>query len=698
MKLTDAVDYTVTEGVAVITIDNPPVNAINAAVSQGLHAAMQRANADADAQGVLIICDGRTFVAGADIRGFSKSKKKGLSAIETEKQYDECPKPIVAAVHGTAFGGGFELAMRAHYIMAAPGSRFALPEVTLGILAGAGGTQKLPRMIGVEPALDLMISGEPMGLEDAMKYGLVDRAATSIKGLRGEALTWLRELIDSGAPLKRIQNRNEKLAEARDNPGFFDAYRKKVAKKIRGFEAPAAIIRCVEACVNESYEEGRRIEVEEFLKLRAGPQRPALSHLFFAERAARKVADLPKDIRPLPVQKVGIIGAGTMGGGIAMSFANAGKDVVLVESRQENLDRGLATIKRNYQRSVKSGRFTPTDVEERLSRLSGTLDRERLHNCDLIIEAVFENMDLKKEIFRDLDRIARHGAILATNTSGLDINEIAAVTGRPEAVIGLHFFSPANVMKLVEVVRGDATGAEALSTALQVLPKIGKVPVVVGVCPGFVGNRILYARTWQTNELLHAGTSPVAIDKAMVDFGFPMGPLQARDLAGMDIGWNKATSRGETLKDVMCEKGRLGQKNGLGFYRYDPETRRAEPDPGVEEIIAAFNKEKGHKQRSTGPEEIVERHLYAMINEAALILEEGIAARPSDIDVIYTNGYGWPKYTGGPMFWADRQGLPAIVSRLEEFLAADGNSRWRPAPLLTRLAREGKTFADLNQS
>ena len=691
--VTDMVELEIRGGVALVTVDNPPVNALARGVRDGLFEAVTRAREDAEVEAVVIVCKGRTFIAGADIREFGRPQE-GRIMFEAQDAIEQSPKPVVAAIHGTALGGGLEIALCCHYRVAVDSALFGLPEVKLGILPGAGGTQRLPRVVGVEKALSMMTGGDPIGTDEALATGLIDEIAAG--DLSERAIAYAEQVVAEGRPLKRVKESNHELEAVKGKPEIFDEFRKSIARKTRGFLAPEAIVQCVEAAVNEPFDEAIRFEREQFVKLVTSPHSIAQRYCFFAERQANKVPDVPKETPQIPIQKVGIIGAGTMGGGISMSLANAGIPVTMVEAGQQALDRGLSVVRKNYERSASRGRISQQEVEGRMGCIHGALDIEQLADCDLVIEAVFENMDLKKDIFRKLDGICRDGAILASNTSALDIDEIAGATRRPEAVIGLHFFSPANVMKLIEVVRGRETGKEVIATCMALARRIDKIAVLVGVCRGFVGNRMLFGRTVQSRKLILQGALPWDVDRVLYDFGFPMGPFAMGDLAGLDIGWNPKTSKGETLRDRLCEMGRRGQKTGAGYYNYDPQTRERTPEPEVAKVIQDYAREKGIALRDIDDEEILQRCLFPMVNEAAKILEEGIAIRPSDIDVVWVNGYGWPSYRGGPVFWADSVGLASIVARMREFGEQDGgNGFWQPAALLEKLAREGKGFKDL---
>jgi len=688
VALTDSVDYQVEEGVAILTVDNPPVNALSQGVRQGISDGLDRALADDSARAIVLVCEGRTFIAGADITEFSGAPQEpGLHPVLTNM--DNASKPLVAAIHGTALGGGLETALCCHYRVAVPEARFGLPEVNLGLVPGAGGTQRLPRLIGVEMALRMVTSGEPIDASQALELGLVDRLVEG--DLRREAAAFAREKAQQGE-LPRVRDREDRLQPARDNAEVFAAARAAIARRARGFLAPEYNIRCVEAAVNLPFDKGMAEESRLFMELMGGTQAPAQQYFFFAERQAAKVPDIPRDLEQVPVSRVGVIGAGTMGGGIAMNMANAGIPVTVVEVKPEALDRGLGVVRRNYENTARKGRISAEDVETRCGLITGSLDLADLADCDLVIEAVFEDMAVKQDIFRRLDTIVRPGAILASNTSALDLNEIASVTARPESVIGLHFFSPANVMKLLEVVRGEKTAPEVVATCMAFAKRIRKVAVLVGVCHGFVGNRILFQRQYQADRLAHEGAAPSDIDRALYDFGFPMGPFQMSDLAGLDIGWNAETSTGSTVRERLCELGRLGQKSGGGFYDYD-ENRNFTPAPVAVELFKEFAAREGIERRDIGEEEILERLLFPMINEGAKILEEGIAIRASDIDVVYVYGYGWPVYRGGPMYYANSIGLDKILERLRHYHEQTGDDVWQPAALLEELAASGKGFS-----
>ncbi|MDP4540122.1 3-hydroxyacyl-CoA dehydrogenase NAD-binding domain-containing protein [Qipengyuania sp. DY56-A-20] len=647
--------------ILVVTSDNPPVNALGQRVREGLKAAIEQAAADDAIKAIVIRCEGRTFFAGADITEFGKPPQ-GPSLPEVCAAIEASDKPVVAAIHGTALGGGCEIALACHYRVAVPSAKLGLPEVKLGLIPGAAGTQRLPRLVGAEAALPLVVIGNPVSAKQAQKIGLVDTLLDEAD-LAGGAATFAKSQIGKPVPRTSEMNNNR---DGVANPDIFDEFRAKNGRKLRGFDAPNAGIEAVRAAGELSFAEGVKKERALFSKLMTGTQSAAMRHYFFAERAANKIDDLAADTKPIPIEKVGIIGAGTMGGGIAMNFLSAGIPVNILEMKQDALDRGTATIRKNYENTAKRGRMSPEQVESAMGLLTPTLEYGELAECDLVIEAVYENMDVKKEVFRTLDETVKQGAILASNTSYLDIDEIATATKRPGYVVGLHFFSPANVMKLLEVVRGANTRDDVLATAMKLSKAIGKVAAVSGVCPGFIGNRMLSKRQEQANQLIMEGANYWEVDDVLLEFGFPMGPFQMGDLAGIDIGWHRDPSKVTTVREALCAVGRFGQKAGKGFYDYD-EARQRTPSDEVKQIIADFATRSGTPQRDVSKQEIEERLLYPMVNEGAKILEEGMAQRASDIDVVWINGYGWPLYTGGPMFWADTIGLDTVVSGLEKY-------------------------------
>ena len=678
--------------IAVITLNSPPVNALSAKVRNGLAAGFKAADEDPQTKAIVLICEGRTFIAGADITEFGKPATDSASLFDVQKAMEDNSKPVIAAIHGTALGGGLEVALCAHYRVAVPSAKVGLPEVNLGLLPGAGGTQRLPRIVGAAKALEMVTSGQHVPAKAALAMGLVDELAPE-GDLRNAAIAFAKKVLAEKRPLVKIRDNDTKMVEDRQHPEIFAEFRKANARKFRGFLAPEYNIQCVEAAVNLPFDEGIKVERKLFVELVTGTQSAAQRYVFFAERQVWKLPDVPEDTALLPVAKVGVIGAGTMGGGISMNFLNAGIPVTIVETSAAALERGLGVIRKNYETTAKRGRLTMEDVETRMGLLTGALDMSALSDADLIIEAVFENMDIKKEVFGKLDAIAKPGAILASNTSYLNVDEIAAATSRPESVIGLHFFSPANVMRLLEVVRGDATSRSVIATSMQIAKKIGKIAALVGVCHGFVGNRMLSMRQRQAQAILLEGAMPWDIDRVLYDFGFPMGPFAMSDLAGLDIGWNKETSKGETLRDQLCELDRRGQKTGAGFYDYD-EARNAKPSPVTADLIDKFRAAKGVNVRAFTDEEIIERCIYPMINEGAKILQEGKASRASDIDIVWINGYGWPVYRGGPMFYGDTVGLKTVVASLTK-LAREMGDEWAPCELLVKTAEAGGKLSEL---
>ena len=643
------------DDVLVVLVNNPPVNALSWHVRQGLHDGFTEALADDSVKAIVLRCDGSTFIAGADITEFGKPPQ-GPDFNAVLNMIEGSSKPVVAAIHGTALGGGLETALVCHYRIAVPSAKLGVPEVKLGLLPGAGGTQRLPRLVGVEAAATMCSLGEPVPAAKAKDMGLIDALAGEAT-LGDDAIAFAREMIVKGPRPTRSLPVNGDVA-------VIEQLKVTNARKWKGFEAPYANLACVEAATRLPFDEGQAFERSQFMKLMGGSQSAAQRHMFFAERQAAKIDGLPKDLPLRDIKKVGVIGAGTMGGGISMNFLAAGIPVTIVEMVQENLDRGVGVIRKNYEASAAKGRFTTEKVEAMMAALTPTLSLDDLADCDLIIEAVYESMDVKKEVFGKLDAICKPGAILASNTSYLNVDKIAASTSRPQDVLGMHFFSPANVMKLLEVVRGEKTAPDVLATAMAIGKKIGKVAVVSGVCDGFIGNRMLSKRQQPANALLMEGALPDQIDKVFTDFGFPMGPFQMSDLAGLDIGWHRDPSRVETLRDALCAAGRFGQKNGKGFYDYD-EKRNRTPSAEVNAIIDDFRSKSNLAKREITDQEIIERCLYPMVNEGHLILEEGMAQRPSDIDVVWIYGYGWPIYRGGPMFWGDLEGAGKIVAALE---------------------------------
>jgi 3-hydroxyacyl-CoA dehydrogenase len=677
--------------IAVLTLDSPPVNALSAGVRDGMALGIAQALAEPAVRAIVLLCAGKTFIAGADIAAFGKPPQ-GTSVFEVLSRIEGSRVPVVAAIHGTALGGGLEVALTCHYRVAVPSARCGLPEIKLGLLPGAGGTQRLPRIVGAQRALEIMTSGEHIGAKACADMGLVD-ALVEEGQLRKGAVAFARALLAEKRPLKKVRDLEDKLAADRAQPEIFERFRAANARKFRGFQAPEAIIRCVEAAVNLPFEEGMKFERALFLELVASTQSAAQRYVFFAERAVWKIPDVPEDTPRLALNQVGVVGAGTMGGGIAMTFLNIGLPVTIVETSEQALERGLATIRRNYENTLKRGRLTQDELEKRMSLLTGTLSLDALAQSDLVIEAVFENMEVKKELFAKLDGIAKPGAILASNTSYLDVNEIASATKRPESVIGMHYFSPANVMRLLEVVRGDKSSKPVIATVMQLARSTGKIAALVGVCPGFVGNRMLRQRQREAQQLILEGALPWDVDRVLYDFGFPMGPFAMSDLAGLDLGWTRESSTGQTMREILCEMDRRGQKTGAGYYDYDAQ-RQATPSPLVERLVLELAEKKGIARRVVSDAEILQRCIYPMINEGARILEEGKAIRASDIDIVWVNGYGWPVYRGGPMFYADTLGLDQVLATLREFEARLGPD-FKPSRLLEQMAAEGRRFQDL---
>jgi 3-hydroxyacyl-CoA dehydrogenase len=682
--INDVVDLSAQGDIAIVTLNSPPVNALSAKVREGLHKAFTGAIADSAVAAIVLICDGRTFIAGADISEFGKPSI-GPSIREIQDLVESAPKPVITAIHGTALGGGLEIALATHYRVATNTAKAGLPEVNIGLLPGAGGTQRLPRIVGVETALDLLTSGRHVPAQEALRMGLFDRLVET--DLREGAITFAHLVVAEGKPLRRIRDSNEKLDAARGHPEVFAKFRKANAKRFRGFDAPEANIQAIEAAVNEPFEAAMEIERDLFRTLMAGTQSGAQRHVFFAERQVSKIPDIADDTPTRPIQKVGIVGAGTMGGGIAMNFLNVGLPVTIVETEQAALNDGVATIRRNYERSLSTGKLKQSDFDARMELLTSSLQIQDLADCDLVIEAVFELMDVKKTVFTQLDRIAKPNAILASNTSYLNIDEIAAATSRPQDVLGLHFFSPANVMALLEVVRGRATAKDVIATAMKLGKQINKVAVLAGNCHGFIGNRMLAQRQREVLQLWLEGAKLWDIDRVVYDFGMPMGPFAMNDLAGIDLGLDPNNKTPTSVREALVHMGRRGQKTSAGYYDYDERGNRANSDL-VEQVVRDFASKQGITQREISDQEILERCLYPMVNEGAKILNEGVALRASDIDVVWVKGYGWPAYRGGPMYWAELVGLGEILGRLRELQ----REAFEPAPLLERLVAEGRGF------
>lgn len=685
------VHYRVQDGVAVLVLDNPPVNAASQGLRAGIVAGVKRAAEDAAVRAVVLIGAGRTFVAGADIREFGKPPQpphfpEVLDALESS------PKPVVAALHGTALGGGLEFALACHYRVALVSARCGLPEVNLGLLPGGGGTQRLPRLAGAEKGLELILGGKPIGAGEALKLGVVDAVfdADDAAALEAHAVAFAQARANGGGPHPKVRDRQVRAPE-----GLFERVRAGNARKWKGLLAQWRIVDCVQAACEKSFDEGLAVEREHFLALRASPESAALRHAFFAEREAAKVPDLPKDVRPRPIARAAVIGAGTMGGGIAMCFANAGIPVQILDLKPEALEQGLQRVRDNYATSVARGSLPQAKADRALSLIDAASAYEQIAQADIVVEAVFEEMSVKQAVFGELDRVMKPGAILASNTSTLDVDAIAAATRRPQDVIGTHFFSPANVMKLQENVRGKASGADTIATVMDLARRLGKVPVLAGNAFGFIGNRILYAYGRECDFLLEEGATPWQIDAALQDFGFPMGLYRMRDLAGLDVGWRVRKAQAATrdparryspVADRICEQGHYGQKTGRGYYRY--EGREAHPEPETEALIRAVAQERGIAQRPVDAEGIVRRALCAMVNEGARILGEGIALRASDIDVTWLYGYGFPRYRGGPMFWAQQQGLAQVLDWMRAYHAEQGED-WAPAAALVDAAQRG---------
>jgi len=676
------VTYGLVDDIGVITIDSPPVNALSHAVRQGLLDAIQIAEDDTS-RAVLVICDGRTFVAGADITEFGKPPKEPWLP-DLLNEIEASSKLVVSALHGTALGGGFELALASHYRCALDSTRVGLPEVKLGLLPGAGGTQRVPRLAGVKAALDLIIGGSPIGATKAHALGLIDKVVNG--DLRTEAMAYVRQLLDADTPIRRTSE----LVVASVPDELFEDAKIGVEKRARGQHAPQRIVDVVEAAATLPFVDGLAKERELFLKCMQDPQSRALQHLFFAERQSAKIRGLSRETPMRDIQTVGIIGGGTMGGGIAMNFANAGFSVSMIEISDEALERGLSIVDRNYAGSVKRGKLSESDAAARREMISGATDYAVLGEVDLVIEAVFEDPDLKNKIFAKLDGVCKPGAILATNTSYQDVDEIAAATGRPDDVIGLHFFSPAHIMKLLEVVRGAKTADDVLATCMVLAKKIRKIPVMSGVCYGFIGNRMLQPYMREAQLCLIEGATPEQVDLAAQKWGMAMGPVSVADLAGLDIGYKarqaldveeRGDPRAFRVPDALVEMGRLGQKSGAGFYAYDAKTRKKSNDPAVLAVIEREARALGVDRREIGDNEIVDRLMFALVNEGLRIVEEGIAQRPSDVDVVYAFGYGFPAYRGGPLHYADAVGLDKVLARIREFRERFGAVSWTPAPL-----------------
>ena len=687
--------------IALLSIDNPPVNPLSSGVRQGLYDGVTEALEDADVKAIVLTGMHRAFIAGADISEFGAAATQGVGLHDALEKMEDSDKPIIAAINGTAFGGGLEVALCCDYRIAAAGAPVGLPEVKLGLLPGAGGTQRLPRLIGAALAVKAIVSGNPIFAPEAYEMGIIDKIAEG--DIVEAGIAYAEEIIAAGSVTRKIRDMDDKIAADRGNTELFKEARARLEKTNRNQNAPAQILKCIQAAVNaDNFDEGMQIERKLFAECMEDPQREALIHIFFAERAANKIPGLSKDVPLIEINKGSVIGSGTMGGGIAMCFATAGIPVRLHDNDAENLARGLKVIEGNFARTVSRGRLTQEEMDKRMSLIIPTENFDDLGDGDVVIEAVYENLDLKKEIFTKLDKVMKDGALLATNTSGLDVDAIAACTSRPEFVCGMHFFSPANVMRLLEVVRGKESSPVTLGTAMALGKRLGKVSVVAGNCPGFIGNRMIGGYSRQANLMILEGAKPAQIDKVIFDFGLAMGPFAMADMVGLDLGWrarkmmggsNEVTAR---IPDALCELDRYGQKNGKGYYQYDEGDRTPKPDSIADEVIDDVSNELGYTRREFSDDEILKRCIYPLVNIGAKLLEEGHALRASDIDTVYVNGYGFPSYVGGPMWYADTQGLDKVLVDIERFFEESGDDVWKPSELLQKLVAEGNNFASLN--
>ena len=695
------VHYEARGNIALLSIDNPPVNPLSSGVRQGLFDGVSSALADDAIEAIVLTGMHRAFIAGADISEFGAAATEGVGLGEALDKMEGSTKPIIAAINGTAFGGGLEVALCCDYRIAAAAAPVGLPEVKLGLLPGAGGTQRLPRLVGAEAAVQAIVSGNPIMAPDALTMGIVDRVASG--DIIDDAIAYAHEIIADGAATRKVRDLEDKISADRGNTALFEKFAANLDKTHRGQFAPAQILQCVEAAVNaESFDEGMAVERARFAECMSDPQREALIHIFFAERAANKIPGLSKDVPLLDINKGSVIGAGTMGGGIAMCFANAGIPVRVHDNDPENLARGIKVIEGNYARTVSKGRLTQEEMDKRMSLIIPTENFDDLGDGDIVVEAVYENLDLKKEIFARLDKVMKQGALLATNTSGLDVDAIAGMTDRPEFVCGMHFFSPANVMRLLEVVRGKDSSPVVLGTAMALGKRLGKVSVMAGNCPGFIGNRMLGGYTRQAALMILEGATPAQVDKVIFDFGLAMGPFTMNDMVGLDLGWRARKMMGGTnevtarIPDELCELGRYGQKNGKGYYQYAEGDRTPRPDPEADAVIAQVSEDLGYTRRDFSDDEILKRCMYPLVNIGAKLLEEGHALRAGDIDTVYVNGYGFPTYVGGPMWFADTQGLDNVLADMERFFEETGDDVWKPSDLLKKLVSEGKNFASLD--
>lgn len=695
------VHYEERGNVALLSIDNPPVNPLSSGVRAGLCDGVEKALADDSIHAVVITGMHRAFIAGADISEFGAAASAGPDLNQVLRDMEACEKPVIAAINGTAFGGGLEVALCCDYRIAAPTAPVGLPEVKLGLLPGAGGTQRLPRLIGAEASVQAIISGDPILAPDALTMGIIDRIGSG--DIVEDAIAYAAEIIEAGAAKRRIRDIEDKIEHDRGNDALFEKFEANLGRTHRGQFAPAQILKCIRAAVNaEDFDAGIAVERECFTECLSHPQREALIHIFFAERAANKIPGLDKDVPLIDVNKASVIGAGTMGGGIAMCFANAGIPVRVHDNDPENLARGIKVIEGNYARTVSKGRLTQEEMDKRMALIIPTENFDELGDGDVVVEAVYENLELKKEIFERLDKVMKPGSLLATNTSGLDVDAIAASTSRPEFVCGMHFFSPANVMKLLEVVKGEQSSPATLGTAMALGKRLGKVSVMAGNCPGFIGNRMLGGYTRQAAMMILEGATPAQVDKVIYDFGLAMGPFAMNDMVGLDLGWRARKMMGGTnevtarIPDELCELGRYGQKNGKGYYRYEEGDRTPLPDPEADAVIAKVSEDLGYTRKDFSDDEILKRCMYPLVNIGAKLLQEGHALRAGDIDTVYVNGYGFPTYVGGPMWFADTQGLDNVLADIERFYEETGDDVWQPADLLRKLVAEGKNFASLD--
>lgn len=695
------VHYEERGNVALLSIDNPPVNPLSSGVRAGLCDGVEKALADDSIHAVVITGMHRAFIAGADISEFGAAASAGPDLNQVLRDMEACEKPVIAAINGTAFGGGLEVALCCDYRIAAPTAPVGLPEVKLGLLPGAGGTQRLPRLIGAEASVQAIISGDPIMSPDALTMGIIDRIGSG--DIVEDAIAYAAEIIEAGAAKRRIRDIEDKIEQDRGNDALFEKFEANLGRTHRGQFAPAQILKCIRAAVNaEDFDAGIAVERECFTECLSHPQREALIHIFFAERAANKIPGLDKDVPLIDVNKASVIGAGTMGGGIAMCFANAGIPVRVHDNDPENLARGIKVIEGNYARTVSKGRLTQEEMDKRMALIIPTENFDELGDGDVVVEAVYENLELKKEIFERLDKVMKPGSLLATNTSGLDVDAIAGSTSRPEFVCGMHFFSPANVMKLLEVVKGEQSSPATLGTAMALGKRLGKVSVMAGNCPGFIGNRMLGGYTRQAAMMILEGATPAQVDKVIYDFGLAMGPFAMNDMVGLDLGWRARKMMGGTnevtarIPDELCELGRYGQKNGKGYYRYEEGDRTPLPDPEADAVIAKVSEDLGYTRKDFSDDEILKRCMYPLVNIGAKLLQEGHALRAGDIDTVYVNGYGFPTYVGGPMWFADTQGLENVLADIERFYEETGDDVWQPADLLRKLVAEGKNFASLD--